>query len=121
MVDYQVYVDVILGALTIGIVMSGLVAYASIKNKAKKQATKIAKNISEKIAKEVAEKVANDFIQNNISDILASYKDFKLDEVPNVENIYEEFEEIKEGNVKAKNYEDSYFSDEQKTGEENVS
>ena len=75
-IEYKDWVNVLLQCLAIGIVLSGIIGYLTIRNKAKKQATKVATQISEKIARDIAEKVANEYIQQNLPEILESYRSF---------------------------------------------
>lgn len=91
-VDYKDWVNLTLQFLTLGIVLSGIIGFLTIRNKAKKQATKIAKQVSERIAKEVAERITNEYIQQNLLSILEAYKPFSANNSAdfNVENLNEE-------------------------------
>ncbi len=70
--EYEDFLSITLSALTIGVVLSGAIGFFAIRNKAKKQASKIA----EAIARETAERVANEYIQQNLPYIVESYKSF---------------------------------------------
>jgi len=89
--EYKDFLSIVLTVLTIGVVLSGAIGFLTIRNKAKKQATKIATRISEKIAKEIAEKVANEYIQQNLPEILENYRPFFTGNIPNfnAENLNE--------------------------------
>jgi phosphate/sulfate permease len=78
--DFQTWVNLTLQAITIALALSGVIGYLAIRNKAKKQASKIATEISTKIAKETADKVTNEYIQKNLFEILGCYKSFSLGE-----------------------------------------
>jgi phosphate/sulfate permease len=78
--DFKTWVNLTLQAITIALALSGVIGYLAIRNKAKKQASKIATEISTKIAKETAEKVTNEYIQKNLFEILGCYKSFSLNE-----------------------------------------
>ena len=95
--DFQTWVNLTLQAITIALALSGVIGYLAIRNKAKKQASKIAAEISTKIAKETAEKVTNEYIQKNLFEILGCYKSFSLGEITdfNSKKLEENKNEIK--------------------------
>lgn len=63
--EYKDYLNILLTILTIGVVLSGSIGFLTIRNKAKKEAKKISKDVSER--------VANEYIQQNLPAILESY------------------------------------------------
>ncbi len=92
--DFQNWVNISLQSLTIGVALSGVIGYLTIRNKSKKVAKKTASIIANQVAKDVAEKIANEYIQQNLPSILESYnlgsnKNF------DVEKMQEEKNEIK--------------------------
>lgn len=74
--DYTDWVNILLQCLAIGVIFSGAIGFLTIRNRAKKEAKKVARQVSKNIAKEVAERVANEYMQENLPDILDSYRSF---------------------------------------------
>jgi hypothetical protein len=73
MIDYKDWVNLLIQCTTLGVVLSGVIGYLTIRNKAKKEAKKTASRVAESISRDIAEKVANEYIQQNLPSILESY------------------------------------------------
>lgn len=70
-------ISTLLAVVAILMGLGGIVAFLNIKMSAKDTAREVAREVAE----EEAERIANNYIQANLPDIIAAYKDMIKDEV----------------------------------------
>lgn len=71
------FVSIVLGSVAIILAMGGVLTFFHFRAVSKKRAEEVARETAEKIA----EKAANDYIQANLPEILAEYKDFSSNSI----------------------------------------
>lgn len=67
------FISAVLAALSLALILCGIFAFLNIRNKAKKQARKVALEVS----RVTAEKVANEYIQEHLPQILDAYSQMR--------------------------------------------